>query len=198
MIYRPLPLLVSLVTSTTYSFSLIFSLFLGISFTKKNTCDTLHHFFAFLLTQYHTTIRCMQCDNARKFLTTLRNLFSSQGVFFPLSCLYTSPQNGCAELLIHTNNDIVHTLLFQANLLAPFWVKALHTANNLLSPRPSRVINNRTPHFLLYGTHPTYEHLRTSGSLCFPNLSPNANHKLAPRSIYCVFLGYPHEHKGYH
>jgi hypothetical protein len=33
--------------------------------------------------------------------------------------------------------------------------------------------------------------------LCYPNLSTTASHKLSPRSIVCVFLGYPASHRGY-
>jgi hypothetical protein len=43
----------------------------------------------------------------------------------------------------------------------------------------------------------SHSHLRTFGRLCFPNLSATTPHKLSPRSIAYVFLGYPREHKGY-
>ena len=44
---------------------------------------------------------------------------------------------------------------------------------------------------------PRYEHLRVFGCACYPNTTATAPHKLAPRSILCVFLGYFPEHKGY-
>jgi hypothetical protein len=140
----------------------------------------------------------MQCDNGGEFLTTdLRHYFSTHGISLRLSWPYTSPQNGRAERLIRTTNYIVRTLLFQATLPPSFWVKALYTANHLHNIRPSRAINHLTPHFLMYGTQPTYDHLRTFGCLCFPNVVPTARHKLSPRSARCVFLGYPREQKGY-
>jgi hypothetical protein len=37
----------------------------------------------------------------------------------------------------------------------------------------------------------------TRGCACCPNLSTKATHKLAPRSIRYVFLGYSVDHKGY-
>ncbi|KAE8778528.1 hypothetical protein D1007_48548 [Hordeum vulgare] len=94
-------------------------------------------------------------------------------------------------------NDIVRTLLLQANLTPPFWVEALHTATYLLNRRLSRVIAPHTPHFLLYDVYPYYHHLRVFGCLRFPNLYATMDHKLAPRSSPCIFLGYPLEHKGY-
>ena len=49
----------------------------------------------------------------------------------------------------------------------------------------------------LFGAPPTYDHLQVFGCTCYPNLSATAQHKLAPRSTLCVFLGYSAHHKGY-
>jgi hypothetical protein len=122
--------------------------------------------------------------------------------FLPMVFLYiyltpTSPQNGRVKRMIRTTNDVVRILLFQAKLSPPFWVEALHTSNHILNIRPSRAISNFTPYFLLYSVHPTYDHLRTFGCRCFPNLSHSIDHKLSPCSTRCVLLGYPWEHKGY-
>jgi hypothetical protein len=53
-------------------------------------------------------------------------------------------------------------------------------------------------HIALFGSAPSYEHLRVFGCVCYPNTAATAPHKLAPRSIWCVFLGYSSDHKGYH
>jgi hypothetical protein len=53
------------------------------------------------------------------------------------------------------------------------------------------------PHQALFGAPPAYDHLRVFGCRCYPNLSATATHKLAPRSILCVFFGYSAHHKGY-
>jgi histone deacetylase 1/2 len=165
---------------------------------KSDTSDTLIRFFTFIHTHFHTTVRCLQSNNGGEFLNnTLRTYLSSHGISLRLSCPYTSAQNGRAERLIRTTNDITCTLLFQANLPPPFWVGALYTATHLLNIRPSRAISNATPYFRLYGIHATYDHLRTFGCLCFPNAYSTSPHKLAPRATRCVFIGYPQEHKGY-
>lgn len=129
--------------------------------------------------------------------TSLHDYFSSNGIPFCLTCPHISPQNGKTERHIRTTNDVVRMLLLQAALPPPFWVEALHTATMLLNIRPSRAIHHFTPYFLLYGVHPTYDHLRTFGCLCYPNISATATHKLSPRSVHYVFIGYPREQKGY-
>jgi hypothetical protein len=49
----------------------------------------------------------------------------------------------------------------------------------------------------LFGSPPSYEHLRVFGCACYPNTSATTPHKLSPRSTRCVFLGYSSDRKGY-
>jgi hypothetical protein len=91
----------------------------------------------------------------------------------------------------------MHTLLFQAHLKSCYWVEAMHTATYLYNRHPCRPIHLCTPYEFLFLQKSYYSHLRSFEYLCFPNLSATISHKLAPRSVACVFLGYPREHKGY-
>ena len=100
--------------------------------------------------------------------------------------------------MIRTINNTIRTLLFQARLSPVFWVEALHTAVHLLNILPSTSIENNIPYQKLYHKKPTYDHLKTFVSLCYPNVNHFFLHKLAPRSAPSVFLGYPTNHKGYH
>jgi hypothetical protein len=68
-----------------------------------------------------------------------------------MSCPYTSPQNGKAECIILITNDVIRSLLFQASLLARYWVESLHAATYLL---PTKAISVPSPHFALFGTTP--------------------------------------------
>lgn len=106
----------------------------------------------------------------------------------------TARLNAC---YVPSTNNIVRSLLFQASLPNTFWVEALNTATHLINRHPTKTIKHHTPHFTLYGSHPSYDHLRVFGCKCYPNLSATAPHKLSPRPTMCVFLGYPTHHKGY-
>lgn len=55
----------------------------------------------------------------------------------------------------------------------------------------------RHPFQLLFGVPPSYDELRTFGCLCYPNIEATTVHKLSLRSLACVFLGYPSDHRGY-
>jgi hypothetical protein len=92
---------------------------------------------------------------------------------------------------------MIHSLLFQAFFLVRYWIDGLHTATYLLNCLPSKTIRESYPYVTLHGVAPSYEHLRVFGCTCYPNLSAQAPHKLAPRSIKCAFLSYSTDHKGY-
>lgn len=88
-------------------------------------------------------------------------------------------------------------MLLHAHAPTVFWEEALATATYLLNRWPCWATGTVTPHELLLGTPPSYDHLGVFGSLCYPNQSTTAANKLSPRSVACVFLGYPTDHKGY-
>jgi hypothetical protein len=105
-------------------------------------------------------------------------------------------QERLAECIIRTTT-MIHCLLFQASLLASYWAEALHTATHLLNHLPSKVVSHPTPHFALYGTTPSYDHMCVYGCACYPNTSATTPHKLSPRSTRCLFLGYSLDHEEY-
>jgi hypothetical protein len=165
---------------------------------KSDTFPTLSHFFAWVSTQFGDTIWSIQCDNGREFYNNVsRDIFLSRGVHLRMSCPYTSPQNGRAERMIRTMNDVLRSLLFQASLPAPYWAEALTTATYLLNRLPTKAVAHPTPYFALFDIHPSYDHLRVFRCACYPNLASTTPHKLAPRSTRCVFFGYSPNHKGY-
>jgi hypothetical protein len=114
-----------------------------------------------------------------------------------MSCSYTSPQNDKFERIIRSTNNVMRSLLFQASLPACYWVESLHTTTFLLNRLPTKTISASCPYFALFGTTPTYEHLRVFCCICYLSMSATAPHKLAPRSARFVFLGYSDHHKGY-
>ena len=115
-----------------------------------------------------------------------------------MSCPYSSPQNGKAEHIIRSTNNVVRSLLFQTSLPPSFLVEALQTTTYLINILPTQTLQKSTPHLALFGKAPTYDHLRVFSCKCYPNLSSTAPHKLSPRSTLCVFLGYSVHHKRYH
>ena len=162
---------------------------------KSDTYDTLANFFSYVTTQFGATVKAVQCDSGSEFdNSNARTFFLTRGTHLRMSCPYTSPQNGRAERIIRSTNNILRSLLFQASLPPSYWVEALHTATHLLNLLPTKTLSMATPHMALYGSPPSYAHLCVIGCLCYPNMTATASHKLAPHSLPCVFLGYSAHH----
>jgi hypothetical protein len=165
---------------------------------KSETFEMLSRFFAFARTQFDASIKAVQCDNGREFdNSSARTFLLTHGAILRMSCPYTSQQNGRAERVLRTINNIIRSLLFQASLPPVYWADALHTSTYLLNRHPTKTLAGRTPYLALHGTPPSYDHLRVFGCACYPNLSSIAENKFSPHSTLCVFLGYSEDHKGY-
>ena len=65
-----------------------------------------------------------------------------------------------------------------------FWGEAILTAAHLINITPTKVLNNRTPHEVLFGTKPSYDHLRIFGSACFTHLRSRDKDKFGARCYF--------------
>jgi len=108
-------------------------------------------------TQFSLPVQCFQADNGTEFINNATSTFlASRGILLRTSCPYTSAQNGKAERILRTLNNIVRTLLIHAAMPSAYWAEALATAVLLLNRRPSSSINNGIPYHLLYHKMPDY------------------------------------------
>jgi hypothetical protein len=57
-----------------------------------------------------------------------------------MSYPYTSPQNGKAERIIRSVNDVIRTLLIQASLPGRYWAEGLYTTTYMLNRLPTTAI----------------------------------------------------------
>jgi histone deacetylase 1/2 len=155
-------------------------------------------FHAYVTTQFQLPIISFQSDNGKEFdNNALCSHLSAHGISLRLSCPYTSSQNGKTERIIQTINDCVRSMLLHAGMPPTFLVKALSTATQVINRRLCQASGHLTPHQLLLGAPPSYDHLHVFGCLCFPNQSATTPNKLSARSCACVFLGYLSDHRGY-
>jgi hypothetical protein len=62
-----------------------------------------------------------------------------------LNTRHPTSQKGKAEHIIHSTNNIIRSLLFQASFPSAYWVEALHTATHLLNILPTNTLHFSTP-----------------------------------------------------
>jgi hypothetical protein len=146
----------------------------------KYDTTTLSNFFAYVSTQFGRTVKAIQCDNGREFDNSSTRIFLLlNGTQLRMSCPYTSPQNSKVERIIRLVNNVIRTLLIQASLPERYWAERLYFATYLLNRLPTTAIQVACPHLALFGSAPSYEHLRVFGCTCYPNTTATAPHKLS-------------------
>jgi histone deacetylase 1/2 len=146
--------------------------------------------------QLDRKIRSIQTDWGGEY-RALSTFFTRMGISHLVSCPHAHQQNGSVERKHSHIVEVGLTLLAHASMPLKFLDEAFITAVFLINHLPSKVINQETPFFRLYGRDPDYNFLKTFGCACWPNMRPYNDKKLEFRSKKCVFLGYSHQHKGY-
>lgn len=127
----------------------------------------------------------------------MKDFLSTQGIVHQHSCPYTPPQNGVAERKHKHLTEIAIALMHHSSLPVQFWFDAIACATFLINRMPSSKLAHKTPYEVLFQTLPDFSMLRVFGCQCFPWLRPYSSHKLQPKSVPCVFLGYHSFAKGY-
>lgn len=105
-----------------------------------------HHvveFVAYVHTQFGVTPKSFQADNSTKFINNATTSFlCCLGISLHLSCPHTSPQNGKAECMLCTINNMLCTLLLHEYMPPIYWAEALATTNFMLNRRPSSSVKH--------------------------------------------------------
>lgn len=122
---------------------------------------------------------------------------SQHGIQHRVSCPYTQEQNGLAKRKHRHLTELGLSMMFHSHLPLHHWVEAFYTASYIGNLLPGLSKGSKSPAALLLKSKPDYSHLRVFGSTCYPYLRRVADHKLEPRSLKCVFLGYSPNYKGY-
>jgi hypothetical protein len=138
---------------------------------------------------FNSKIKIIQSDWGGEY-RSLSKILANQGISHHLS-----------RAVERKHRHIVETglaLISHASVPLKYWDDAFQTAYYLINRMATPLLNNSSPFECLFNSQPNYSFLRVFGCVCWPNLRPYNSHKLQPRSLPCVFLGYSLRHKGYH
>nr|GEZ31837.1 hypothetical protein [Tanacetum cinerariifolium] len=93
--------------------------------------------------------------------------------------------------------DMVRSIMSQTTLPKSFWDYALETAARILNMVPTKKVE-KTPYEVWYGKAPKLSYLKVWGCETLVKRDTLTKpDKLEPRSIKCIFVGYPKETMGY-
>uniref|UniRef100_A0A2N9FMK1 Integrase catalytic domain-containing protein n=1 Tax=Fagus sylvatica TaxID=28930 RepID=A0A2N9FMK1_FAGSY len=113
----------------------------------------------------------------------------------PLELVHTD--NGVAKRKHHHIVDMALTLISQSSFPLNLWPYAFSTIVFLINRLPSVSQQLTSPWECLFGSTPDYKSFHVFGCTCYPLLRSYSRHKLQPRSVPCVFLGYASNAKGF-
>jgi len=101
-------------------------------------------------TQFSTIVKCIRYDQGPEF--NLHGFFSLKGIEHQMSCVETLHQNRVVERKHQHIFNITRALIFQSNLPKLFWNFAVSNGIFLLNRLPNKVLHNKSPYNILYGS----------------------------------------------
>lgn len=156
--------------------------------TKDRTIYVFLSFKNMIEKNFGVCIKSVQTDGGEEF-KPLVTLLEKDGVEHRLTCPHTSQQNGGVEAWHRRIVERGLTLMFSSKVPLIYWPLAFKTVVFLLNRTPSKVLNNKSPYFLLYHKEPSFDDLKVYGCQYFPCLRDYNSNQLQTRSVECAFRG---------
>jgi len=157
--------------------------------TKSQVSSIFPQFKMLVEKRFQSTINALYSDNGGEFLG-LKTYLSNHGISHYTTAPYTPQQNGVTERHHRHLVETGLTLLHNASLSLFYWPHAFQTAAYLINRQPTPLLQNQSPFEVLFRQQPNYLKLQKFGCLCYPLTKPYNTHKLQPKPIPCVFIGY--------
>ncbi|CAL8999785.1 unnamed protein product [Prunus brigantina] len=110
---------------------------------------------------------------------------------------HTPQQNGVVERKNMTVIEIAKSMLHEKGIPYFLWAEVVHTAVYILNMCPKKALNNIKPFEAYSGRKTGVAYLKIFSSLCYVHVPTELRHKLEPKSVKGVFVGYATCEKGY-
>jgi hypothetical protein len=171
---------------------------IGLLKHKDEAFEKFQIFKALVENELDLKIKCLRSDRGGEYTSNEFIEFCEQhGIKRQFSVAGTPQQNGVAERMNRTIQQMARAMLDDSGTPDTFWGEAAHTATNILNKAHVRVNSDKTPYELWYGKPPTVKHFRVFGSKCFIKNNDEKLGKFEPRADEGIFLGYSSRSKAY-
>ncbi|GJX06714.1 retrotransposon protein, putative, ty1-copia subclass [Tanacetum coccineum] len=144
------------------------------------------------------TIKSLRSDRGGEYMSQeFLDHLKDHGIIAHRTPPYTPQHNGVSERRNRTLLDMVRSMMSQTTLPKSFWDYALETAARILNMVPTKKVE-KTPYEVWHGQAPKLSYLKVWGCEALVKRDTLTKpDKLEPRSIKCIFIGYPKETMGY-
>nr|GEX32405.1 hypothetical protein [Tanacetum cinerariifolium] len=161
---------------------------------KHEVFETFKVFQKEVENQLGKTIKSLCSDRGGEYMSKeFLDHLKDHGIIAHSTPPYTSQHNGVSERRNKTLLDMVRSMISQTTLPKSFWDYALETATRILNMVPTKKVE-KTPYEVWHGKAPKLSYLKVWGCEALVKRDTLTKHnKLEPRSIKCIFIGYPKE-----
>ncbi|GJS17912.1 retrovirus-related pol polyprotein from transposon TNT 1-94 [Tanacetum coccineum] len=148
--------------------------------------------------QLGKTIKSLRSDHGGEYMSQeFLDHLKEHGIIARRTPPYTPQHNGVSERRNRTLLDMVRSMMSQTNLPKSFWDYALESVARILNMVPTKKVE-KTPYEVWHGQAPKLSYLKVWGcEALVKRYTFTKPDKLEPRSIKCIFIGYPKETMGY-
>jgi hypothetical protein len=165
--------------------------------TKDEAFKFYRFYEAWLSTQYHVRIKCLNSDRGGEYLLKeFSDHLKKAGTTRRLTVHDTPEHNGVAERGNRTNLEIVRAMLHDSGLPKFLWAEAVSHAVYLRNRTWTRAIGNATPYELLNGSKPDLKLIQPWG--CKVRVHDTGGSKLDARSKVGRWVGFDPDTKDGH
>ena len=141
------------------------------------------------------SIKILRCDNGGEYTSHHFNQFcKDKGIQRQFTTPYTPEQNGTAERLNRTLNELMLSLMLDANAPPVFWGEAICTAVFIKNRTPTASLKDKTPYEVFHGHVPK---VNVFGCKAFAHIPAHQRDKLKPKAVECTFIGYDPQRKAF-
>jgi transposase InsO family protein len=166
----------------------------------KTKDEALHYFKAYkakVENQLERKIKWLRSYRGGEYFSCDFSKFCMEYGIINERTLPSSPQsNGIVERKNRTLTELVNAMLDTAGLSKEWWGEAILTACHVLNRVPTKN-KDITPFEEWKKKRLNLSHLCTWDCLAKVNVPINKKHKLGPKTIDCIFLGYSFHSVGY-
>jgi transposase InsO family protein len=166
---------------------------------KSETFDAFTQFKAMVEKQFNKLILCLHDDKGGEFIgIKWDTFFAKHGIRREHTVKASPQQNGIAERLNRTLEELLVAMLNSARLPARFWGEGLNYLRHIIvrSP-PTSIPAGTTPYEMVHKRKPDYSPLRVFGCCAWAHIQRKEQKSLQDHAKPCVFLCCPEDFKGW-
>lgn len=151
---------------------------------KSDSRPCMLKFIQHVQTQFESNIKIIRTDNGQEFNTP--SFYDLHGIIHQTYCVETPQQNAKVERIHRHLLVVTRSLLLHSKLPPIFWSYAVCHAMYLINRLPTPTLNHKSPLEMLYGSPPTFLHLKVFGCLVYASIITQNITKLDSNARNCM------------